>query len=421
MDALLQFFIDGWNGLRNPDIALQIVLISLCTVLGWGGAIALRKVFSPNQRAPGVGSLTRVMTPGLILILILLARQLWFKGAHQGNLLRIVIPLVASLAVMRFGFYLVRRIFSDPTRVESTLTFVEKLLAVVVWAGGLVYISGLWPELLQFLESTTIPIGRHKVSLATVLETLSSVLVMLTLALWAGAVLEQHLMKMEVLQTSSRVVMARVGRALLILIGLLISLVFVGIDLTVLSVFGGALGVGLGLGLQKITSNYVSGFVILLDGSLKIGDMITVDKYVGRVTQINTRYTILQGLDGIESVLPNEMLVSGPVQNYSLSNSRVRLGTRVTVPFCTDLDSLLPLLALAALEVPRVQTDPKPEVAIIKVGGDGLELELGFWISDPENGRGGVISGVNRAIWRVLKQQGILLETSTQNVIAPGR
>jgi small-conductance mechanosensitive channel len=158
-----------------------------------------------------------------------------------------------------------------------------------------------------------------------------------------------------------------------------------------------------------------------LDGSLKIGDMITVDKYVGRVTQINTRYTILQGLDGIESVLPNEMLVSGPVQNYSLSNSRVRLGTRVTVPFCTDLDSLLPLLALAALEVPRVQTDPKPEVAIIKVGGDGLELELGFWISDPENGRGGVISGVNRAIWRVLKQQGILLETSTQNVIAPGR
>ena len=178
---------------------------------------------------------------------------------------------------------------------------------------------------------------------------------------------------------------------------------------------------GLGLGLQKITSNYVSGFVILLDGSLKIGDMITVDKYVGRVTQINTRYTILQGLDGIESVLPNEMLVSGPVQNYSLSNSRVRLGTRVTVPFCTDLDSLLPLLALAALEVPRVQTDPKPEVAIIKVGGDGLELELGFWISDPENGRGGVISGVNRAIWRVLKQQGILLETSTQNVIAPGR
>src|SRR5437879_4524526 len=122
------------------------------------------------------------------------------------------------------------------------------------------------------------------------------------------------------LDRNLRVVLGRVARAVLILIALLIALAVSGIDLTVLSVFGGALGVGLGLGMQRIASNYVSGFIILLDRSLSIGDMISVDKYAGKVTQINTRYTVLQGLDGVESVLPNEMLVSGPVLNQSLSN-----------------------------------------------------------------------------------------------------
>jgi small-conductance mechanosensitive channel len=181
----------------------------------------------------------------------------------------------------------------------------------------------------------------------------------------------------------------------------------VGIDLTVLSVFGGALGVGLGLGLQKIASNYISGFVILLDRSLTIGDMITVDKYSGKVTQINTRYTVLQGLDGVESIVPNEMLVSGAVQNSSLSNKMLWISTNVSVAYDTDLDFALALLEKAAASVERVSKTQPPSAQLLSFGADGLDLRVGFWISDPENGRGGVTSDVNRAIWRALKDNRI--------------
>jgi len=181
----------------------------------------------------------------------------------------------------------------------------------------------------------------------------------------------------------------------------------VGIDLTVLSVFGGALGVGLGLGLQKIVSSYVSGFVILLERSMAVGDMVSVDKYHGRVTQINTRYTVLRSLDGIETVIPNEMLVAGAVQNYSLSDSRIRIATQVTVGYETDIEALLPLLSQSIATMSRVLADPPPMAMLTRFGADGLEVEIGLWISDPENGRGNLLSEVNRQIWRTLQEHKI--------------
>jgi len=178
----------------------------------------------------------------------------------------------------------------------------------------------------------------------------------------------------------------------------------VGIDLTVLSVFGGALGVGLGFGLQKIASNYVSGFIILLDRSVTINDLITVDKYYGRVTQISTRYTVLRGLDGIDSIIPNEVLVSSPVQNHSLSMRAVRLTTDVTVGYQTDIEFLLPILEQTTASVPRVSKVDLPKAYLMKFGADGLELRVGFWLLDPENGSSDVLSDINRAIWKALQE-----------------
>jgi small-conductance mechanosensitive channel len=189
----------------------------------------------------------------------------------------------------------------------------------------------------------------------------------------------------------------------------LLSLNLVGLDLTVLSVFGGALGVGLGLGMQRIASNYVSGFVILLERSLSIGDMISVDKYTGKVTNINTRYTVLQGLDGVETVLPNEMLISGPVQNQSLTNPKVRASTRLTLAYDTDLAVVIPLLEALAASTPRVLADPPPGVGLSRFGPDGLELDLGFWIGDPENGSGGVVSDINKKIYALVRSGEIKL------------
>jgi small-conductance mechanosensitive channel len=197
------------------------------------------------------------------------------------------------------------------------------------------------------------------------------------------------------------------ARAFLILVAVLLSLSLVGIDLTVLSVFGGALGVALGLGLQKIASSYVSGFVILLERSLAIGDMVGVSTFYGKVVQINSRYTVLQGLDGVDTVVPNEIFMINSVQNYSLTNRVLRLATHVMVEHQDDVESILLLLEQAVVEVDRVSHEILPQALLLKIGPDGLELEVGFWITDPENGRLNVLSDVNRAIWRVLQARQI--------------
>jgi small-conductance mechanosensitive channel len=404
---LFSLWPDSWADLLDPDLLWQIGTLAICMASGWALGRVLRSRFNAREaqlRAVrrGVKSFARVLPPLLVVTLIIVARPV-LAHWHQVNLLRVAIPLVASFALIRLMFYVLRRVFARSGSAGSFLLLFEKILATLVWVGVALYITGLWPDLVQYLEENELPIGRNKASLLTIVQAVGSVIVTLVLALWGGAVLEERLMRLNTVHSSLRAVIARVGRASLILVAVLLSLALVGIDLTVLSVFGGALGVGLGLGLQKIVSNYVSGFVILLERSLAIGDMVTVDKYSGKVTQINTRYTILQGLDGVETVVPNEMLVSGPVQNYSLTDRSLRLATHVTVGYETDLDKVLTLLEEATANVERVSREPAPQAFLVKFGADGLELEVGFWISDPENGRVSVLSEVNRAIWRGLQ------------------
>jgi small-conductance mechanosensitive channel len=292
----------------------------------------------------------------------------------------------------------------------------EKLFALLAWLGVALYITGLWDDVYAWLNSYELLIGKHRPSVAEVLQGGVSVVVLLMVALWAGAGLEERLMGMAGVHTSLRVVLARMSRALLILVAVLLCLPLMGLDLTVLSVFGGAFGVGLGLGMQRIASNYVSGFIILLERSLSLGDMISLDKYSGKVTQINTRYTVLQGLDGVETVLPNEMLIAVPVQNHSLTHPRVRGATRLIVAYGSDLDEVMPLLQEQAIGTDRVLADPKPGVGLVRFAPDGYELELGFWISDPENGLGGVVSEINKKIYALVRDGKISLGGSALDI-----
>ena len=406
---------DLFGDLREPGIIWQVGAIVLCVVIGWGLARFIRNRYlqqageqAGTVRRIGVESFARVLSPLLILGLLALARFVLARYQHV-NLLRVALPLFASFALIRIAFYLLRRVFARHGPVGAAILTFEKIFALLVWLAVALYITGMWPDIFQYLDTTLLPIGRHKVSLASILQAVVSVIVLLMLALWAGAALEERLMGVQGIHSSLRVVMARMSRAVLIVVAVLVSLNLVGMDLTVLSVFGGALGVGLGLGLQKIASNYVSGFVILLERSLSIGDMISVDKYSGKVSQINTRYTVLQGLDGVETVLPNEMLISGPVQNQSLSNRTVRVSTLLTVAYGSDLGTLIPMLEALPLGVPRVLETPAPGASLNRFAPEGFELELGFWISDPESGRGGVVSDVNKKIYALVQSGDIKL------------
>jgi small-conductance mechanosensitive channel len=410
---------DLFDDLSDPGVIWQVGAIVLCVLLGSGLAYVLRNRYQERAetaaqggavRRIGVESFARVLGPLLIVGLLALAKFALVRYHHHVNLVRVALPLAASLALIRMGFYLLHRVFARRGQLGAALLTFEKIFALLVWLGVVLYITGLWPDIFEYLDHTLLPLGRHKVSLAAIIQALGSVVVLLMLALWAGAALEERLMGVQGIHSSLRVVMARMSRAALILVAVLLSLNLVGMDLTVLSVFGGALGVGLGLGLQRIASNYVSGFVILLERSLSIGDMISVaDKYSGVVSQINTRYTVLRGLDGVDTVLPNEMLISGPVKNETLSNSTVRASTAFTVAYGSDLDIVIPMLLELAADTPRVLAEPGPHVSLNKFAPEGFELELGFFIGDAENGRGGVVSDVNKKIYALIQSGDIKL------------
>jgi small-conductance mechanosensitive channel len=401
------------DDLRDPRIVWQVGTVLLCLGLAWLFARILRKYFDTSETQSGVvklgvESFSRVLQPLLALVFIEAGRAILSKWQHV-NLLSLLIPLIGSLALIRFGFYVFRRVFAREGQISGFLAMFEKLFAGLVWLGVVLHFTGMWQDVFDALDETVLPMGQHKISLLTILQACVSVVLTILIALWASAALEARLMKITTMHMSMRVVLSRLGRTVLVLIAVLVSLTMVGIDLTVLSVFGGALGVGLGFGLQKITSSYVSGFIILLDRSLSIGDMIAVDKYNGKVTHINTRYTVVQGLDGSESVIPNEMLVSNPVQNFSLTDRKVNLSTDVIVSYKTDVEALLPKLVEATAAVSRVSKASKPSAALVKFGVDGLELKVFFWIDDPENGRTGAMSDVNRALWKTLQENGIEL------------
>jgi small-conductance mechanosensitive channel len=430
---------DVLDDLSRPGMPWQLGAIVACSLFGWLAARGVQLWWRRRHGEEGsllhtgVESFTRVVAPLLVVGLLYLSSYLLALNRFHTNIVKVAIPVVWSLVVIRLAFYLLRRVFGRRGQLGEALVTFEKIFALIVWVAVALYITGQWPDIFDYLETTKLPIGpktgrNRGIPLADILQAVASVGVLLMLSLWAGAALEERLMGVKALHSSLRVALARLGRALLIVGSVLISLSLVGIDLTVLSVFGGALGVGLGLGMQRIASNYVSGFIILLERSLSIGDMISVSNFTGKVTQINTRYTVLQGLDGIETVLPNEMLVSGAVQNQSLTHRRVRASTKLTVAYGSDLDLVMPLLVAQAAGSARVLEDPGPGCSLSRFGPDGYELDLGFWIADPENGQGGVVSEINKKIYALVQAGDIklgypsvdtrLLDTHIASVVA---
>ena len=229
----------------------------------------------------------------------------------------------------------------------------------------------------------------------------------LLIGLWLGRFIELRLMGATSLDINLRVMFSKLTQALLVLAALLIALPAVGVDLTVISVFGGMLGVGIGFGLQKIASNYVSGFIILMDRSVGIGDLITVDNFTGQLTKMTARYVVVRSLSGTEALIPNETIITSTVINHSYTDRRVRVPLPLQVGYQTDLDQARKVMVEAAQRQARVLRDPAPGVVIKRFADSGIDLELGVWIEDPQEGSGGLVSDIYFDIWRAFKQHGI--------------
>jgi small-conductance mechanosensitive channel len=398
--------------INDPNLQWQLLTLAGCVALGWwlSRFLSRRLLGQVDAVESANSSLRRLLTPLLILILVTLASRV-LSSYQSVGLLRVAVPLALSYLLIRAAFYLLRQIFKSDGRAGLILQTFEQAIALVIWTGVALYITGLWPEFIEYLEQTKLPIGRHHESLLVVLLALIWVAITLLLALWAAAIFEQRLMRLDSMHSSLRAVLARVGRGLLILVAVLISLSLVGIDLTVLSVFGGALGVGLGLGLQKLVSSYVSGFVVLLERSLTIGDLVSLEKYSGQIVQINTRYTVLRSGDGIEAIIPNEMLVSQAVQNFSLSDRHARISSTFKVAHGTDIPRLLEAIPPALAALPQVLDTPAPTALLLSMGPEGLEIEAAVWVDDPVKLRGSMQSTMNLALLKLLNEQKVNLSS----------
>jgi small-conductance mechanosensitive channel len=351
----------------------------------------------------------RALSTLLTTICIALAIPLLGRWQHT-SLLRLALPLFVSFLVIRIVFFLLRRVFAHSGKIGKTLLIFEKIFAAIIWVGVALHITDLLPELVAYLESAKIPLGRHHPSLLDILQAIVSASLTLIVALWGASSVEQRLMRLDSVHPSLRAVLARVARATLILVAVLVSLSLVGLDLTVLSVFGGALGVGIGLGLQRLVSNYVSGFVILLERSFSIGDLVVIDKFTGRIKDIKTRYTVLINSENVESVIPNEILIAGAVQNLSHTDLNISLTTSFTVTHTVDVDVLFPQLEKVVATLDAVLPSPAPEAVLAKIAENGFMIDVSFTIAAKDkNNKSLIMSDANRAIWRQLGKTGVAL------------
>ncbi len=396
---------DLWEDLREPGIFWQIGTLALCLLAAWWLSRMLQWRAPEESSAAvkrGAAAARRVAFP-VLATLLLLAGRVALARWHSTHVLSVAIPLFGALAGIRFAVYLLRIAFAR----SEWLDAFERSIAMLIWIALALHLTGLLPEMVRWLSEIEFSVGKNSLSLWTLLSAAFWVILTVLVALWVGAAVEARLMRAERLDSSLRAVFGRLAKALLLVAAVLIVLPLIGVDLTVLSVFGGALGVGLGLGLQKIASNYLSGFIILLDRSIRLGDLITADGQHGQVTRITTRYVVVRALTGVEAIIPNDTLVTTTVLNHSYTDKRVRLAVRVQVGYATDLKQAFEIMRAAARAHPRVLKNPEPSALVLDLADSGINLELGFWIEDPEAGSQSVRSDLSVAMLESFRAKGI--------------
>lgn len=394
--------LDAWiDALLRPNSLLEVGVLVACAVLAWALVRLLARGIKPHETSVWFGrrGIDGVLFPMLWLLLAVLTRaavEHWFRTAVY----QLALAALVALLAIRIGVKVLQLAFGASPVVRT----LERSISWVAWLAMVLWVSGLLPAVLDELDQIRWKVGASQLSLRSLIEGGLTAGAVLLVALWISSAIESRLLRGAVgSDLSLRKAASNALRALLMFVGVLLALSAVGIDLTALSVLGGAIGVGVGFGLQKLAANYVSGFVILAERSLRIGDMIRVDNFEGRVTDVRARYTVIRSLGGRESIVPNEMLITNRVENLTLADPKVWQTTVISVGYDSDVDRVVRLLIEAALSQPRVLRDPAPSAALSNFGSDGLEFTLGYWIGDPENGQLNLRSAINMAILAALR------------------
>ena len=387
---------------RLSSLWLELAVLAGSVALAYGLSRRAGRGQPPESVWFGRRIVDGLMFPAVVLALVYAARVV-MEHYQAVFLLRLAVPVFTSLVLIRF----VARVLAMAFPRSGLMRLMERVLSWLAWGVAALWIAGLLPRVLQELDDIRIAFGKSSVSLLALLQGGLSAVLVLVAALWAASTFERRVLDHAVADLSMRKVAVNATRALLLFVGLLLALAAVGVDLTALSVLGGALGVGLGFGLQKLAANFVSGFVILLERSLRIGDNVRVDGFEGRITDIKTRYTLIRAGNGRESIVPNESLITQRVENLTASDPKFNLTTNITVPYGSDAAKVQQILCAAASAQARVLGDPAPVAFLLDFMPDGLVFNLNYWINDPAAGTASVRSAVNLAVLEGLRTAGI--------------
>jgi len=355
-----------------------------------------------NWKALGEG-IGKIVSPFIFLIVV------WLSGCilmpyQTVNILNVIQTLLIALIVIRLVVYLVKYILHP----NPLLNAYQNFLSSILWVTVVLHLFGFLAPISSSLQSITFGFGDKEFSVLLVLQLLAGIFLSVISAMTLSRFIENRLMKVTQIGLSGRVMINKIVRIALYVIAIVVALDTIGLDLTFLSVFGGAFGVGLAFGMQKIASNYVSGFTILLDKSLQIGDILTIGEHYGIVDSIKSRYTVLRKLDGVEVIIPNETLIAENIINHTSSDRKVRVWIDIQVGYSSSVDLATEIMLSSCNQQERVIKDePEPTVYLMNFGESGIDLKLVFYIEDAEEGTYRLKSDINKEIWREFQAKGI--------------
>ena len=403
--AARDYVVETLHGATPLEWGLQVAVVVCAYTLGWTVAHLLcsRVKLSPRWKF-GEGDFERVAFPMATFVFLWVGK--FFLGRAQSvPVLDIVESLLVAWMAVRVAVYVLTHILPRGAFLDAVL----RTIAWLTWIAVALHVMGLLGDVLDALDAVGFTVGasKQRVTPLLILQALAALFLTLTVAMWLSRISETRLMASSQVEMSTRIVLSKLVRLSALFIAVMIALPMVGIDITTLSIFSGALGVGLGFGLQKIASNYVSGFIVLLDRSLRIGDIVTVDGRRGEVIAIESRYTVIKGLDGVESIIPNEKLITDSVNHHTYSDPKVSVQVAVSVSYESDIARALALLLECARRQPRVIASPAPAAVVKQLSDSGVDLTLITWIEDPSRGEGELRSALLIDIVSTFRANGI--------------
>jgi small-conductance mechanosensitive channel len=414
--------------LSTRNVLIEVGATALCLGVGGAAGMWLRRHYQ-RQRIDTPMALTWryfftqgsvvVMPVVVALLLVLLARSLLYAAQYDVTLLGAIARLLGAYIVVRIGVLLFTASLGNKSWIQNW----ESRVTLLIWLAIAAEYLGWLDPIINTLDNLGIAAGKTRISVWSVLKLLFILTLFMLVALWISRWVERRVKKLSNVALSTRIGISKFSNAVLIGLSILIGLNAAGVDLTALTVLTGAIGLGLGFGLQSIAANFVSGFVLLMDRSIKPGDVISLSgqsgtstENFGWVQELRGRYVVVRDRDGIEMLVPNQQLISNAVINWSYTDPRIRLKLPIRISYRDDPELALQILLEACRGQPRVLPEPAPVSRLMQFGDSGIELELRFWISDPQEGVNNVRSEVNRAIWRLFKEHKVTIPVAQHEI-----